>query len=129
MKKKYLTLLIALFGIVQFSYAQNTPWSQSGHIGIGTTSPESGWTLDVNGLGTIGTSGSARLYMGTIDATHALIQSRDLSINQKLTLYGSAFNFEIGNLGICREPAANLVGNTQVHSMTVQVVSSYNTLN
>jgi hypothetical protein len=103
MKKICLTLIAIAFA-VNFSYAQwttsGTVTSTSNTVGIGTTSPESGWLLDVNGLGTIGSQGSARIYMGTIDATHSFIQSRDNSVNQNLLFYASSYSFSTGKFGI-----------------------------
>jgi hypothetical protein len=70
------------------------------NVGIGTTTPESGQRLDVNGFTSFGTQGSARIYMGTTDATHAFIQARDNTVNQNLTFFGSAYNFTTGNVGV-----------------------------
>lgn len=101
--KRILSLLAMLIA-VNFSYAQ---WTTSGsnttttdNVGVGTTSPESGFRFDVNGLGAIGTQGNARIYMGTTDATNAFIQARDNSINQNLTFSAASYNFAVGNVGI-----------------------------
>ncbi len=50
MKKTLLTIAIVL--AYYFSYAQNTPWSTSGNIGIGTTSPSSKLNI-VDNAGTV----------------------------------------------------------------------------
>jgi hypothetical protein len=105
--KKTLLSIIAI-AIAHASFAQSQ-WSNSGaniynsnagNVGIGTTSPESGFKLDVNGFGAIGSQGSARVYQGTTDATHAFIQSRDNSVNQELNFSASAYSFQVGNVGI-----------------------------
>jgi hypothetical protein len=99
MKKTLLTLAVMMASYS--TYGQNTyPWAASGSVGIGTISPESGFQLDVNGLGTVGTQGSARIYLGTTDASHAFIQARDNSINQNLNFYASSYSFNTGNVGI-----------------------------
>ena len=98
MKKKLLTLGVAIISCC--SYAQTNIFPSGGNVGIGTTNPENGFKLDVNGLGTIGSQGSARLYFGTSDATHAFLQARDNSINQKLDFSASSYNFNIGSIGI-----------------------------
>lgn len=99
MKNFALFIIPLLFGTITL-IAQTNTFPADGSVGVDTTSPEAGWKLDVNGLGTIGTSGSARLYFGTTDPTTAMIQSRDLSINQKLVFFASSYNFNIGNVGI-----------------------------
>jgi hypothetical protein len=71
-----------------------------GNVGIGKINAENGFKLDVNGLGAIGTSGLARLHLGTLNETTSVIQSRNLSVNQKLSFYASTYNFEVGNVGI-----------------------------
>lgn len=78
----------------------NSYFNSGGSLGINTASPESGFMLDVNGLGAIGTQASARVYMGTVDATHAFIQSRDNSINQNLGFSAASYSFGSGNVGI-----------------------------
>jgi hypothetical protein len=98
MKKTFLTLAIVIAGY--YSYAQSTFPTDGSSVGINTTSPESGFKLDVNGLGAIGTKTSARIYLGTIDATHSVIQSRDLSVNRSLSFYASDYHFSVGNVGI-----------------------------
>lgn len=104
------TLLTTLVAICLFNLACSAQWTLSGaniypttltnNVGINTTTPENGFKLDVNGLGAIGTQGSARIYMGTTDATHAFFQSRNNTVNQNLTFSASSYNFSVGNVGI-----------------------------
>jgi hypothetical protein len=98
--KKLSLIIIATLGSITLSFAQTNVLNSTGSAGVGTISPESGFIFDVNGLGTIGTQASARLYLGTLDATHAFIQSRNYSINQNLTFLAKSFNFDIGNVGV-----------------------------
>lgn len=91
--------------------------NETGNVGIDTASPESGFKLDVNGLGTIGTQGSARIYLGTVDASHAFIQARDNSINQNLTLSAASYNFTVGNVGIGTTNPKNVLDVNGVISM------------
>ncbi|SMD08271.1 hypothetical protein SAMN04488524_4743 [Pedobacter africanus] len=81
----------------------------NGSVGIGTLSPENGWKLDVNGLGAVGTYGTARIYLGSLDSTTAMIQSRNLITNQKLTFFASSYNFGVGNVGIGDADPATLL--------------------
>jgi len=76
------------------------PTVTSNNVVVGTTAPESGQRLDVSGSSALGTQGSARIYIGTSDATHAFIQSRNTSVSQNLTFFASSYNFTIGNVGI-----------------------------
>jgi len=121
--KNFALLAIALL-ITSTTIGQtNTyPFPSTGSIGIGTTTPENGFKLDVNGLSSIGTSGSARLYLGTMNASTAFIQSRNLSINQKLLFSGSAYNFDIGNVGIgIADPTEKLSVNGKIRAHEIKV--------
>jgi hypothetical protein len=106
MKKTLLSIIAIAIAHASFAQSQwlnsgaNIYNSNTGNVGIGTTSPESGFKLDVNGFGAIGNQGSARVYQGTIDATHAFIQSRDNSINQELNFSARGYSFQVGNVGI-----------------------------
>jgi len=51
MKKIYLTLITIL--IIHIANGQNTPWSTTGNIGIGTTTPNSTLNVDPQGAGGI----------------------------------------------------------------------------
>jgi hypothetical protein len=107
MKRNY--TLLGFLMLSNFAFSQTNVLNTTGNVGIGTLSPESGFIFDVNGLGTIGTQANARLYLGTLDATHAFIQSRNYSINQNLTFLAKSFNFNIGNVGIgVADPTAKL---------------------
>ncbi|TCC97697.1 hypothetical protein [Pedobacter hiemivivus] len=93
-------LSIAILFLVSPSIAQTNTFPASGNVGIGTLNPENGFQLDVSGLGTIGTPGNARLYLGTFDRNNAFIQARDQATNQNLKFFASSYSFEIGNVGI-----------------------------
>lgn len=93
-------LIFAITLAAYSSYAQSTFPTDGGSVGINTLSPESGYKLDVNGLGAIGAKTSARIYLGTMDATNAYIQSRDLNVNRNLQFYASGYHFITGNVGI-----------------------------
>jgi len=99
MKKIFLTL-IAIIGTVCTVHAQTNVIGTTGTVGIGTLSPQSGYLLDVNGSSTIGTQGSARIYLGTNDATHSYFASRDNAIMQNLLFQAASYSFSGGNVGI-----------------------------
>jgi len=125
------TFLTTSFAILLFTVTCNAQWtasgtdiynSNTGNVGIATTAPEHGFKLDVNGLGAIGSQGSARIYLGTTDATHAFIQSRNTSVNQGLIFYASSYNFSTGNVGIgTATPDQLLTVNGTVHAKSVVV--------
>ena len=121
--KNFALLAIALLVTTTAIGQTNTyPFPSTGSVGIGTTTPENGFKLDVNGLSSMGTSGSARLYLGTINASTAFIQSRNLSINQKLLFSGSAYNFDIGNVGIgIAYPTEKLSVNGKIRAHEIKV--------
>jgi hypothetical protein len=111
--KKVILFICAIFS-TSIGFSQNL-LQPSGSVGIGTLNPENGFLLDVNGLGTIGTQNNARLYLGTIDATTALIQSRNHITNQSLKFFASSYIFDIGNVGIgASTPSEKLVVNGNV---------------
>jgi len=98
--KKIFLILIAIIGTVCTVHAQTNVIGTTGTVGIGTLSPQSGYLLDVNGSSTIGTQGSARIYLGTNDATHSYFASRDNAIMQNLLFQAASYSFSGGNVGI-----------------------------
>jgi hypothetical protein len=92
--------LIAIL-TTSFTFCQNT-FPTNGNVGIGTTSPESGWKLDVAGIATIGgVSGNGRLYVSTEGTTngYTTIQARNLTIATPLRFSSSVASFD-SNVGI-----------------------------
>ncbi len=67
-----------------------------GNVGIATTSPESGWKLDVSGIVAMGSSsGNARLYISSQNTTNGItyLQARNLSVNTPLHILASEVSF------------------------------------
>ena len=119
--KKFALFTLALF-LTGAVMGQTNTFPLNDDVGIGTLTPENGVKLEVNGLGTIGTSGSARIYLGTLNTSTAFIQSRNLSINQKLVFYGSSYNFDIGNVGIgITDPTEKLSVNGKIRAKEIKV--------
>lgn len=72
------------------------------NVGIGTTSPESGWKFDVAGIVTMGsTAGNGRLYISTDGTTNGntYIQARNLTVPTPLHFFSSVNYFQ-ANVGI-----------------------------
>lgn len=88
--KKFALFTLALF-VTGAVMGQTNTFPLNDDVGIGTLTPENGVKLEVNGLCTIGTSSLARIYLGTLNTSTAFIQSRNLSINQKLVFYSSSY--------------------------------------
>jgi hypothetical protein len=71
--------------------------TDGGNVGIGTTSPENGWKLDVSGIAAIGGSaGNGRLYISTANTTNGTtyIQARNLSVPTPMSYVASSHNFD-----------------------------------
>jgi Chaperone of endosialidase len=86
---------------------------QGGSVGIATTSPESGWKLDVAGIVTMGgDAGNGRLYISTANTTNGVtyIQARNLSVATPLSYIASSHAFDT-NVSIA---GASGVGRLQV---------------
>jgi len=71
-----------------------------GVVCIGIDPPEASLKLDCSGTAALGVQTSARIYLGTIDATNGFIQCRDTSVNRALTFAAASYNFTTGNVGI-----------------------------
>jgi hypothetical protein len=71
--------------------------TNGGNVGIGTSSPESGWKLDVSGIVTMGSSsGNGRLYISTDNTTSGTtyIQARNLTVATPLFYTASSHTFD-----------------------------------
>jgi hypothetical protein len=80
----------------------STIFDNGTNVGIGTTSPESGWKFDVAGIATMGsTAGNGRLYISTEGTTNGstYIQARNLTVATPLHFFSSVNYFE-ANVGI-----------------------------
>ncbi|MDB5002091.1 MAG: hypothetical protein JWQ34_316 [Mucilaginibacter sp.] len=103
MKKLY-TTLVAIFAVTQFSYGQNTSWSTSGSIGIGTTNPGAKLHL-VEDASTTGAT-ALKLTNRNSNQTWGLAVDVDAVDDKKFMIYdvtGSKPWFTIntsGNVGI-----------------------------
>jgi hypothetical protein len=84
------------------SLAERMRITSTGNVGIGTTSPESGWKFDVAGIATMGsTAGNGRLYISTEGTTNGAtyIQARNLTVATPLHFFSSVNYFQ-ANVGI-----------------------------
>jgi hypothetical protein len=92
--------------------------TSAGNVGIGTTSPESGWKFDVAGIATMGsTSGNGRLYISCDNTTNGTtyIQARNLTIPTPLYYTASKHTFDT-NVGIgTSSPAYSLEVNGSIN--------------
>ena len=80
----------------------STIFDNGTNVGIGTTSPESGWKFDVAGIATMGSAaGNGRLYISTEGTTNGstYIQARNLTVATPLHFFSSVNYFE-ANVGI-----------------------------
>jgi hypothetical protein len=91
MKKIVLSGLLLISTIISLHAQLYTPSGVIGvsnaNVGIGTSTPESGYKIDVNGSATIGNTGSTRVYMGTLDTNTSYIQSRNITVNKNLSIF------------------------------------------
>lgn len=67
-------------------YSGSSMYYNGNEIAIDTTSPESGFKFQSPSFA-IGVQGQARFYGGTLDATTAYLQVRDLSVAQKFRIF------------------------------------------